>query len=168
LAQSTVQMAPVSELEPIQNAANPETAREPKSFVEMVELFGERKEVALRGQLYHNVHLVAFEPGRLEIRPTEQAPRDLPGQVVKYLREWFGPHWNVLVSGGDGDPTLVEQARVAALAEHETAARDPIVKAVLETFPGARIARVTARDDGLSGEGLTDPFEDEDDDDDDG
>lgn len=117
----------------------------PKSFAEMVEVFGQRREVDLRGQLFHNVHLVNFEPGRLEIRLAEQAPKDLPGRVVNCLREWFGPHWTVAVSGVEGAAPLAEQARATSAADHDAAAQDPLVKAVLEIFPGARIAKVINR-----------------------
>ena len=129
-------------------------ATEPKSFVELVELFGTRREVGLRGQLFHNVHLVAFDPGRLEIRLAEQAPRDLPGRVVKCLRNWFGAHWNVAVSSEPGDPPLADQARVAETAKYDEAAQDPVVRQVLEIFPGARIAKVTSLHEMPVGEGL--------------
>ncbi len=117
----------------------------PSSFAEMVENFGQRREVDIRGQLFHNVHLVTFEPGRLEIRLAELAPKDLPGRVVNRLREWYGPQWSVAVSSVEGAPTLAEQARASEAADYDAAAKDPLVLAVLEAFPGARIAKVTNR-----------------------
>ncbi|MCZ6763878.1 MAG: DNA polymerase III subunit gamma/tau [Alphaproteobacteria bacterium] len=144
---------PVAQTE-VQTGAEAQT--EPQSFADLVETFGLRREVDLKGHLFHNVHLVAFEPGRLEIRPTEQAPRDLTGRVVRCLRDWFGPHWHVTVSSAAGDLPLAEQARAAAVADYDTAVQDPLVKAVLDIFPGARIAKVTRRGGEMPDNGYAD------------
>ena len=102
--------------------------------------------MTLRNHLYANVHLVSYEPGRLEFRPGESAPSDLPGQVLNRLREWFGTHWQVSVSREPGEATLAEQDKVAETAAYEQAAQHPVVRAALEAFPGAKIERVVTRD----------------------
>ncbi len=50
------------------------TDRTPSSFAELVELFSARKEGDLYAHLTRHVHLVRFETGRLEFRPSERAP----------------------------------------------------------------------------------------------
>ena len=95
-----------------------------------------------------NVHLIAYEPGRLEFRPNESAPGNLAGEVLNCLRQWRGTHWSVSVSSEAGAPTLAEQDSAHEQAERAAAAQDPVVRAALETFPGARIERVTSRDGG--------------------
>ena len=51
----------------------------------------------------------------------------------------------VTVSKAPGQPTLEERERAQTRAAHERVASDPLVRAVLETFPGASIERVRER-----------------------
>ncbi len=128
----------------------PQALADPQSFRELVELFAERREIALRSHLYNNVHMVTYEPGRLEFRPNEHAPSDLPGQVLNRLREWLGAHWQVSVSGEQGVATLAEQDEEAEAATYREAAEHPVVRAALEAFPGASIEKVELRDAGTA------------------
>lgn len=128
----------------------PQALADPQSFRELVELFGERREIALRSHLYNNVHMVTYEPGRLEFRPNEHAPSDLPGQALNRLREWLGAHWQVSVSGAPGEATLAEQDQEAEAATYREAAEHPVVRAALEAFPGASIEKVEVRDPGTA------------------
>ena len=117
----------------------------PQSFAEVVQLFDERREALIRSQLYSQVHLVAFEPGRIEFRPAEAAPRDLANRLGQLLGEWTGRRWVVSVSQAVGAPTLAEEeAQRAGELRNEVAAH-PLVRAVLEYFPGATIAAVRER-----------------------
>tara|TARA_R110002110_G_scaffold415612_7_gene652368 strand:+ start:174176 stop:176176 length:2001 start_codon:yes stop_codon:yes gene_type:complete len=129
----------------------PQAQADPQGFRELVEIFGTRREIAVRSHLYNNVHMVTYEPGRLEFRPNEHAPSDLPGQVLGRLREWLGAHWQVSVSGAQGDATLAEQDEAAEAATYREAAEHPVVRAALEAFPGASIEKVEVRDPGTEG-----------------
>jgi DNA polymerase-3 subunit gamma/tau len=115
---------------------------QPQSFLEVLALFNEKREALLRSQLWANVHLVSFEPGRIELRPTEAAPRDLANRLSQLLGEWTGRRWVVSVSREPGMPTLKEQAEEKAASLRSEAAEHPLVRAVLDTFPGARIEAV--------------------------
>ena len=119
---------------------------DPASFRDLIALFAERREGSLRNHLYMNVHLISYEPGRLEFRPNASAPGNLAGEVLNLLREWRGPHWSVSVSGEVGDPTLAEQDSSYEQSERTAAAQDPVVRAALETFIGSRIERVVSRE----------------------
>ena len=119
---------------------------DPASFRDLVALFAEKREMSLRNHLYMNVHLIAYEPGRLEFRPNASAPGNLAGEVLNTLRDWRGPHWSVSVSGEVGEPTLSEQDSAQEQAERTAAAEDPVVRAALETFTGSRIERVVSRE----------------------
>jgi DNA polymerase-3 subunit gamma/tau len=115
---------------------------QPQSFHEVVELFDKHREAVLRSHLLGHVHLVHFEPGRIEFRPAIGAPRDLANRLGKLLGEWTGTRWVVSISGEEGAPTLREQGEARALSLRNEAAQHPLVRAVLETFPGARIEAV--------------------------
>ncbi len=117
----------------------------PQSFAEMVALFDKRREAVIAAHLKANVRLVSFEPGRIEIRPTEAAPGNLTNQLGQLLGEWTGTRWIVAVSQAEGAPSLAEEEALRASALRHEVATHPLVRAVLETFPGATIAAVRER-----------------------
>jgi DNA polymerase-3 subunit gamma/tau len=134
---------------PLETQGSPAPALEydpaPQSFAEVIALFDKRREALIRSHLWSHAHLVTFEPGRIELRPEETAPRDLANRLGQLLTEWTGMRWVVAVSRAAGAPTPAEQA-----AQHESAVRNevvahPLVRAVLDTFPGATIAAVRER-----------------------
>jgi len=96
----------------------------------------------LRVNLEHNVHLVHLEPGRIEIRPTARAPRTLANDLQTKLRAATGERWTVSIASQGGAPTLAEQKQLAKTARFEAVAQEPMVRAVLDRFPGAEIVAV--------------------------
>ena len=96
----------------------------------------------LRVNLEHNVHLVHLEPGRIEIRPTARAPRTLANDLQAKLRAVTGERWTVSIANQGGAPTLAEQKQAAKSARFEAVAQEPMVRAVLDRFPGAEIVAV--------------------------
>jgi DNA polymerase-3 subunit gamma/tau len=117
----------------------------PQDFAATVALFDQHREGLTSAQLRSLVHLVAFEPGQIEFRPAEGAPRDLASRLGQKLGEWTGTRWVVAVSREEGAPTL-EQQHQARVSELESeVARHPLVRAVLDAFPGATIAAVRER-----------------------
>jgi DNA polymerase-3 subunit gamma/tau len=127
---------PAPEIDPV--AATPQ----PQSFREVVDLFRARKEGILRAHLYADVHLVRFEAGRIELRARDNTPRELPGRVAQLLTEWTQTRWVVSVSGQPGEPSLKQQDEERARQSRNEAAQHPLVRAVLEAFPGATIEAV--------------------------
>jgi len=128
-----------------QPAASAQHDPMPQSFAEVIELFDTHREALLRSHLWSHVHLVTFEPGRIELRPAEAAPRDLANRLGQLLGEWTGQRWVVAVSQAEGAPTL---AGAAALRDGELrseVAAHPLVRAALDAFPGSVIAVVRER-----------------------
>ncbi len=143
-------------------APSPTVAPQPASFVEAVELFADNREMQLYSQLKGEAHLVAFEPGRIELRPTSAAPPNLANRMGALLTEWTGARWVVSVSAAEGASTLKQQEQAADSARREDAAQNPVVQAVMENFPGAEISAI--RDLAAEAEGLAAPEDDNDDD----
>jgi DNA polymerase-3 subunit gamma/tau len=85
--------------------------------------------------LERDVHLVRYEPGRLEFRSGPQAPSDLSARVAKCLNDWTGMRWAVMTSASAGDPTLFEQTMTGVRAH-------PLVQATLKAFPSAGIGAI--------------------------
>ena len=78
-------------------------------FESVVALMREMKEPILETNLRNNVHLVSFEPGRIELRLDEQGATELPNRLSALLRESTGSPWVVSISQAEGAPTLNEQ-----------------------------------------------------------
>jgi len=114
----------------------------PVSFADTVTMFEARREQLIAGHLVNDVHLVRFEPGRIEWRAAERAPSKLANEVGQKLTEWTGQRWVVTVSSERGEPTLAEQRESARRAAVDDAARHPLVRAALDTFPGSTIEAV--------------------------
>jgi DNA polymerase-3 subunit gamma/tau len=111
-----------------------------RSLEDIVALCEPRSE--LRVNLEHNVHLVHLEPGRIEIRPNARAPRTLANDLQTKLRAATGERWTVSIASQGGAPTLAEQKQAAKSARFEAVAQEPMVRAVLDRFPGAEIVAV--------------------------
>ena len=88
------------------------------------------------------MHLVRFAPPLIELRPQAEAPRDLAARLGALLTEATGTRWTIALSGAEGEPTVAEQGAAADTARRVAAADHPLVRAIIEAFPGARIDAV--------------------------
>ena len=113
------------------------------SFRDVAQLAAAQLEAVLHGNLLHQVHLVRFTQGLIELRPEADAPRNLASDLAKLLLEATGERWTIMLSREDGEPTLAEQGRAADSARRVAAADHPLVRAILDAFPGASIAQVS-------------------------
>jgi DNA polymerase-3 subunit gamma/tau len=143
-AMAALQPQPLPEPPPAV-ANSPQFDPMPQSFTETLDLFERHGEVITRAQLWSQVHLVGFEPGKIEFRPVENAPRDLASRLSQRLAEWTGTRWVVAVSQAAGEPTLEQQQQTRDSERQSEVAGHPLVRAVLDAFPGATIAAVRER-----------------------
>ncbi len=88
------------------------------------------------------MHLVRFAPPVIELRPEPDAPRDLASRLAALLSEATGTRWTIAVSKEAGEPTIAAQGDAADKARRHVVADHPLVRAILEAFPGARIETV--------------------------
>jgi DNA polymerase-3 subunit gamma/tau len=96
----------------------------------------------LKVHIENDIHLVRLEPGQIEFRPSARAPRTLSGDLAQKLKEWTGTRWVVTVAREGGAPTLAESKRAVQNAKLEAVSQEPMVRAVLDRFPGAEIVAV--------------------------
>lgn len=115
---------------------------DPATFADVVALTLTDREMILHANLVSNLHLVRFEPGRIEFRPGEHAPGELAHDLSRFLNARTARRWVVTVSRDAGQPTLRQQEERAEASRRSEAAQHPLVKAVMETFPGAEIEAV--------------------------
>jgi DNA polymerase-3 subunit gamma/tau len=129
----------------------------PRNFTEVVALFESKREARLVNALMHHVHEVRCEPGLIEFRPEKTAPSDLASRLSDMLGKWTGRRWLASVSNAEGKPTLSQQKTANADSLRSKAEADPLVQAILKTFPGAKLETVRRKGEeasllaGLSG-----------------
>ncbi|WP_374762918.1 DNA polymerase III subunit gamma/tau [Yunchengibacter salinarum] len=112
----------------------------PADFEALVALFEHKREAQLAYYLSHNVTVARYEPGRLDFTPTTDVPPTLAGRVRDCLNAWTDRRWAVSVVRGGGGETLQDKRDARQEALRAEVMRDPMVKAFMETFPGARLA----------------------------
>ena len=110
------------------------------------------RDPTLHSHLRHSVHLVRFAPGVIELRPEPVAPRDLASRLGALLLAETGTRWTIALSTAPGEPTIGEQGETANAERRDAAAEHPLVRAILDAFPGATIGRV--QDSSLDAYGL--------------
>jgi len=135
-ARAVVGGAPVVAAEP--GLARPQLA----GFRDVAALVADRREAMLHAHLVHSVHLVRFAPPVIVLRPQPEAPKDLAPRLAALLTEATGTRWTIALSAAQGEATLAEQGGAADAARRSAAADHPLVRAIMEAFPGARIDSV--------------------------
>jgi DNA polymerase-3 subunit gamma/tau len=112
------------------------------SFRDVTALVAEQREAMLHAHLIHSAHLVRFAPPVIELRPNPEAPRDLASRLGTLLTEVTGTRWTIALSTAEGEPTVAEQGSAADTARRTAAADHPLVRAIMDAWPGARIDTV--------------------------
>ncbi len=119
-----------------------ESAPTLRSLEEIAALAQAKGAPVLKVHVENDMHLVHIEPGKIEFRPSPRAPRTLAGDLAQKLKEWTGTRWVVTVARDGGEPTLAEQKKMAKAARLESVMQEPLVRAVLDRFPGAEVVHV--------------------------
>ena len=116
---------------------------DPRSFLDVVELVGQKRDARLKVHLEENTSLVKFDPaGGIEIHLLPNAPPEIANELREKLNKWTGRRWMVAVSKARGERPLGDQQRERQAAELEALKKHPAVAAVFEHFPDAKIASV--------------------------
>ncbi|MEI9929741.1 MAG: DNA polymerase III subunit gamma/tau [Rhizomicrobium sp.] len=125
--------------QPTMNVQNAPTLR---TLEDVAALAAQNGASVLKVHLENDVHLVRLEPGIFEFRPSPRAPNTLAGDLKQKLKDWTGMPWSVSIAREGGEPTIAEQKRSAKAARMEIVMQQPLVRAVLDRFPGAEIVAV--------------------------
>ena len=112
------------------------------TFDHVVELIRANRDVKLLVEVEAGLRLVSYQPGRIEFAPSETAPGDLAQRLGSALQRWTGNRWAVSVVAEGGDATITERRDAAETALRSKAAGHPMVQAVLEQFPKAKITNI--------------------------
>jgi DNA polymerase-3 subunit gamma/tau len=118
--------------------AGPRLAR----FDDVVALARAKRDIRLSQALESDVRLVRFEPGRIEFSLVDGASPEIVQALSRRLGEWTGERWMVTLAAGATAPTLREQETARRNERLGGAGENPVVRKILERFPGAKIVDV--------------------------
>jgi len=113
------------------------TLQAPTTFPALVERLEAKGRRQLAQQLHDYARIVSYAPQQLVF--SAKGPinlRDLPAA----LKELTGTAWQVETRDEGGEPTLLEQEKMAEERLRQSVLDAPLVQAALEAFPGAELA----------------------------
>ena len=113
------------------------------SFEALIALAAEKRDITMKMALERDVRLVRCEDGQLEIALEASAPKTLVHDLQRKLTAWTGKRWMVVVSQEQGSATVRAQAEERQAELERGVQSDPLVQAVLNRFPGAKVVGVT-------------------------
>ena len=120
--------------------AQPQPTPSPRSYLELVTLAGEKRDVVLKLALETKMRPVSFREKAIEVALIEGTDPSIIQTLSARLREWTGQTWGVSVSRAPATgPTIRDVKDQHEAAVKAEATEDPLVKAILESFPGATV-----------------------------
>ncbi len=108
-------------------------------FDDVVDLIRANRDIQLLVDVESCLRLVRYQPGRVEFQPTDSAPVDLASRLGDRLKNWTGVRWVISLVNEGGGRTIEETRNAGKQAMMEEIRRHPLVKAVFDTFPNAKI-----------------------------
>ncbi len=141
--------------------AMPQNVANPRSYLELVALAGEKRDVLLKTALEQQMRPVAFREKSIEVALVEGADPGIIQTLSRRLREWTGQIWGVSVSTrAPAGPTIRDIKEQHVEKAKSEAVGDPLVKAIMDMFPGSTV-KVTLREEQIPDAAYEDAFSEE-------
>jgi DNA polymerase III subunit gamma/tau len=113
-----------------------------RSLIAMLEQSGKHQ---LAVQLHDQVGLVRYEPPELALKPARPFGGDWPRDLALALKAATGTTWQVSLSDEPGEPSLLDQEKMAEERVRADVLADPNVRAAMDAFPDAELESYTVR-----------------------
>lgn len=78
----------------------------------------------------------------LTLRLLPKAPKNLPVQLQDLLKKVKNEEWTIAISDEIGQPTLHEKEQYAREEKKKLILETPLVRQVMEKFPGTTLVRI--------------------------
>jgi len=115
------------------------TAQLPGDFPALIAALEKSGKHQLAVQLHDQVGLVRFAPPELVLKPTRPLGGDWPRDLAAALKTATGSSWQVSLSDEPGEPSLLDQEKMAEERVRSEVLADPAVRAAFEAFPDATL-----------------------------
>ena len=120
-------------------------ARLPADYPALVRAVEQAGKRVLAQQLHDQVGLVRFAPGELALRPMRPLGADWSRELATALKSVTGTVWQVSLSDESGQPSLLDQEKIAEERVKADVLADPNVRAVMDAFPDAELESFSTR-----------------------
>ncbi len=139
----------------------PQGTPAPKSYLDLVALAGEKRDVLLKTALETQLRPISFREQAIEVALVEGADPGVIQMLSQRLKQWTGQVWGVSVATRPASGPTLRDVRDRQEAQAATAATDdPLVRAILEMFPGSKVT-VKEQDEKVPDAAYEDAFIDE-------
>jgi len=121
------------------------TARLPADFPSLIARLEQSGRHQLAVQLHDQVGLVRYAPPELVLKPARPLGPDWSRDLALALRTATGATWQVSLSDDPGEPSLLDQEKMAEERVRADVLADPNVQAVMDAFPGSELESFSTR-----------------------
>jgi DNA polymerase-3 subunit gamma/tau len=121
------------------------SARLPEDFRELIDFLERNGKHQLAVQLHDQVGLVRYAAPEIALKPMRPLGGDWPRELAATLKSLTGTAWQVALSDEAGEPSLLDQEKMAEERVRAEVLDDPNVRAVMDAFPGAELESHTTR-----------------------
>ena len=115
------------------------SAQLPSDFNGLIGLLEKSGKHQLAVQLHDQVGLVRYAPPELVLKPTRPLGTDWPRELAAALKSATDKTWQVSLSDEPGEPSLLDQEKMAEERVRSEVLADPAVRAAFEAFPDATL-----------------------------
>jgi DNA polymerase-3 subunit gamma/tau len=137
-------VAPSSSSSAAAKASGP-TARVPADFPALVKAVEQGGKHLLAQQLHDQVGLVTYAPPELVLKPLRPLGADWSRDLALALKAATGASWQVSLSDQGGEPSLLDQEKMAEERVRADVLADPNISAVMDAFPDAELESFSNR-----------------------
>jgi DNA polymerase-3 subunit gamma/tau len=121
------------------------SAQLPADFRGLIDFLESRGKHQLAVQLHDQVGLVRYQPPELALKPMRPLGGDWPRELAATLKTLTGTSWQVSLSDEAGEPSLLDQEKMAEERVRADVLADPNVRAVMDAFPDAELESFSTR-----------------------
>ncbi|MGB0464837.1 MAG: DNA polymerase III subunit gamma/tau [Candidatus Puniceispirillaceae bacterium] len=119
----------------------------PDTLEAITDLCEAQGEFIMASFIRRHMRPVLVEAGRIDVQLTQDADDRMLANLAKSLGGWTGRQWLISLKHEGGMPTIEEAQAQTQQAIFDKAATEPLVGAVLDTFPSAKISAVNENTD---------------------
>ena len=122
------------------------SAQLPADFPALIKFLEARGKHQLALQLHDQVGLVRYAPPELAVKPLRPLGPDWTRDLAGVLKSLTGTSWQVSLADEPGEPSLLDQEKMAEERVRADVLADPNVRAVTDAFPGAELESFSTRE----------------------